>query len=355
MTNRKPEDIRSIAIVGHGGAGKTSLLETMLFDSGVITRMGRVDDKNTVSDFDPEEQKRAISINSSLCTFEFKGVVIHALDTPGFADFVGEQRSSMQVTDASVFAVNGNSGVEVQTLKLWDYSTDFNTAALFYVSRLDKENADFAKTVSDIQASVSKNALPLYLPIGSEASFKGVVNVLTRKSYTYKGDGSKDFTEGDVPSDMADDISSAHEALIERIVEADDELMMRYLDGEELCPNDIANAMRKAVASRILFPIIPGASVPNIGMFQILDAIADYLPSPLDIQPRKASKGEEEVEVTPDIDAPFSSLCFKVMVDPYVGKLSFVRVFSGKLTSDQTIFNVNKNEEERISSLFPER
>jgi len=350
MANRKPEDIRSIAIVGHGGAGKTSLLEAMLFDSGVITRMGRVDDKNTVSDFDPEEQKRTISINSSLCTFEYKGRTIHAIDTPGFADFVGEQRSSMQVTDALVFAVNGNSGVEVQTLKLWDYATDFNAAALFYVSRIDKENADFNKTVGDIQASISKNALPLYLPIGSEASFKGVVNVLSGKSYICKGDGSRDFTEGDVPSDMADAVSSANEALIEKIVEADDELMMRYLDGEELCPDDLAIAMRKAVASRILFPIIPGASVPNIGIFQILDAIADYLPSPLDIQPRKAMKGDEEAEAAPDVNAPFMSLCFKVMVDPYVGKLSFVRVFSGKLTSDQTIFNVNKNEEERISS-----
>ena len=233
MANRKPEDIRSIAIVAHGGAGKTSLVEAMLFDSGAITRMGRVDDKNTVSDFDPEEQKRSISINSSLCTFEYKGRTIHALDTPGFADFVGEQRSSMRVTDASVFAVNGNSGVEVQTLKLWEFATDFNSAALFYVSRLDKENASFDKAVSDIQANISKNALPIYLPVGAEASFKGVVSVLTGKSYTYKGDGSKDFTEGETPADMADAVSAAREALIERVVEADDELMMRYLDGEE--------------------------------------------------------------------------------------------------------------------------
>ncbi|MCL2684419.1 MAG: elongation factor G [Synergistaceae bacterium] len=350
MTNRKPEDIRSIAIVAHGGAGKTSLLEAMLFDSGVITRMGRVDDKNTVSDFDPEEQKRSISINSSLCTFEYKGRTIHALDTPGFADFVGEQRSSMQVTDASVFVVNGNSGVEVQTLKLWEYVTDFNAAALFYISRLDKENSNFTKAVNDIQASISRNALPLYLPIGAEASFKGNVNVITGKSYTYKGDGSKDFIEGDTPPEMADAVSSASEALIERIVEADDELMMRYLDGEELGIDDLKKAMRKAVATRIVYPIIPGASVPNIGIFQILDAIADFAPSPLDMPSRKATKGDEEVEVTPDVNAPFMSLCFKVMVDPYVGKLSFVRVFSGKLTSDQTIFNVIKNEEERISS-----
>ena len=350
MANRKPEDIRSIAIVAHGGAGKTSLAEAMLFDSGAITRMGRVDDKNTVSDFDQEEHKRSISINSSLCTFEYKGRTIHALDTPGFADFVGEQRSSMRVTDASVFVVNGNSGVEVHTLKLWEFATYFNSSAMFYVSRLDKENANFDKAVADIQANISKNALPLYLPIGSEASFKGVADVLTGKSYTYKGDGSKDFTEGAVPPDMADAVAAAREALIERVVEADDDLMTRYLDGEELDADDVSKAMRKAVAARILFPIIPGAAVPNIGIFQILDTIADYLPSPLDMAPRKAAKGDAETDIAPDVNAPFMSLCFKVMVDPYVGKLSFVRVFSGKLTSAQTIFNVNRGEEERISS-----
>ncbi|MDR1580688.1 MAG: elongation factor G [Synergistaceae bacterium] len=350
MANRKPEDIRSIAVVGHGGAGKTSLTEAMLFDSGTITRMGRVEDKNTVSDFDQEEQKRSISINSSLCSFEYKGRTLHVLDTPGFADFVGEQRSSMRVADSCLFAVNGNSGVEVQTLKLWEFAADFKSAVMFYVSRLDKENASFENAVNDIQASISKNALPLYLPIGSEASFTGVVNILTGKSYTYKGGGSKDFAEGDVPPDMANAVTSAREALIEKVVEADDELMMRYLDGEDLPPDDILGAVRKAVASRILFPIIPGSSVGNIGVFQIMDAIADYLPSPLDMTPRGAAKDDAEVEIAPDIDAPFTALCFKIMVDPYVGKLSFVRVFSGKLTSDQTIYNVNRGEEERISS-----
>jgi elongation factor G len=350
MANRKPEDIRSIAVVAHGGAGKTSLVEAMLFDSGVITRMGRIDDKNTVSDFDPEEQKRSISINSSLCSFEHKGRLIHALDTPGFADFVGEQRSSMRVTDASIFVVNGNSGVEVQTLKLWEFSQDFGSAALFFVSRLDKENASFDKAVADIQVNLSKNALPFYLPIGSESSFKGIVSVLTGKSYTYKGDGSKDFTEGNAPADLENAVASAREALIERAVEADDDLMTRYLDGEELPQQDIEKAIRKAISARILFPIIPGASVPNIGVFQVISTIADYLPSPLDMRPRKANKGDAEIEVAPDVNAAFMALCFKVMVDPYVGKLSFVRVFSGRLTSDQTIYNVNRGEEERISS-----
>lgn len=350
MGTRKPEDIRTIAIVAHGGAGKTSLIEAMLFDSGAISRMGRIDDKNTVSDFDPEEQKRSISINSSLCTFEYKGRTIHALDTPGFADFVGEQRSSMRVTDAAVFVINGNSGVEVQTLKLWEFSSGFESAAMFYVSRLDRENSDFDRVVGDIQRSLSKSALPLYLPIGAEASFNGVVNVLTGKSYVYKCDGSKGFTEGETPAGMTDAVSAAREALIEKIVEADDDLMTRYLDGEELPQPDIESALRRAVSSRILYPIIPGVSVHNIGVIQMMDAIADYMPSPLDMPPRKAIMGDAEIDIAPDIDGTFMALCFKVMVDPYVGKLSFVRVFSGRLTSDQMIYNVNKDEEERISS-----
>ncbi|MDR3332087.1 MAG: elongation factor G [Synergistaceae bacterium] len=352
MGNRKPEDIRTLALVSHGGAGKTSLTEAMLFDSGVITRMGRVDDKNTVSDFDPEEQKRSISINSSLSTFTYKDRTIHLLDTPGFSDFYFEQRAPMRVVDAAIVAINASAGVEVQTRKVWDFSEEFKTATLFYISKMDKEHADFAGAVSDVQNNLSNKALPLYLPIGAESSFKGLVNVLTGKSYTFKGDGSKDFTEGTTPPDLADAVAAAREELTERIVEADDDLMTRYLEGEELSSDELNAALRKAVIARIVFPIIPAASIPNIGVQQIMDAICDYFPSPLDMPPRKAMKGEteEEIDVAPEIKAPFMSLCFKVMVDPYVGRLSFIRVFSGQLTSDQMIYNVSKGVEERISS-----
>ncbi|MDR1943944.1 MAG: elongation factor G [Synergistaceae bacterium] len=352
MGTRKPEDIRTIALVSHGGAGKTSLTEALLFNSGAITRMGRVDDKNTVSDFDPEEQKRSISINSSLCTFSYKNKTIHLIDTPGFSDFYFEQRAPMRVVDAAIVVINATAGVEVQTRKVWDFSEEFNTATMFYVSKIDKEHADFVSAVNDVQANLSNKALPLMLPIGEETSFKGVVNLIDCKSYTYKGDGAKDFIEGDVPADMRDAVIKARDELIERVVEADDELMMRYLDGEELSNDEIEEALRKAVIARIVFPIIPGASVPNIGIVQIMDAIVSYLPSPLDVSPRKALKGEtqETVDIPPDINAPFMSLCFKVMVDPYVGRLSFIRVFSGQLSTDQTIYNVSKGVEERISS-----
>jgi len=350
MGTRKPEDTRSIALISHGGAGKTSLAEAFLFNTGLITRMGKIEDKNTVFDFDAEEQKRGISISTSLATVPYKNKTIFVLDTPGFADFVGEQRCAMRVADGAIVLVNATSGVEVQTQSVWAYAENFETPAIFFVSKLDREHTNFEEVVSDINENISDRAVPLYLPIGSDINFKGVVNVLTGKSYIYKGDGSKNFTEGDTPADMADAVSAARETLVERAVEADDEVMMRYLDGEELSTDELLAVLRKAVCTRSIFPIIPGCGTCNIGVLQLLDAIADYMPSPKDMLNHVALKGEEEVKVLPDENKPFLGFVFKVMVDPYVGKLSFVKVFSGKLTSDQTIYNVTQGEEERIGS-----
>ena len=350
MGTRKPEDIRSIELISHGGAGKTTLNEAFLFDAGLISRMGRVEDKNTVSDFDSEEQKRGISISTSLSTIPYKNKTLYILDTPGFADFVGEQRSAMRVADGALVLVNATSGVEVQTQSVWDFAETFETPAIFFVSKLDRENTDFDNVVADIQENISDRAVPLYLPIGSQLEFKGVVNVLTGKSYMYKGDGSSEYTEGDVPADMADAVAAARETLVERAVEADDELMMRYLDGEELSTEELLGVLRKAVCARSIYPIIPGSGSANIAVPQLMDMIVEYMPSPKDMLHRAALKGEEVVNIPPDENGPFLAFVFKVMVDPYVGKLSFVKVFSGHLTSDQTIYNVTEDQEERISS-----
>ncbi|MDO5563348.1 MAG: elongation factor G [Synergistaceae bacterium] len=350
MVTRKPEDSRSIALISHGGAGKTSLNETFMFNTGSISRMGKIEDKNTVSDFDSEEQKRGISISTSLSTVPYKGKTLFVLDTPGFADFVGEQRSAMRVADGAVVLVNATAGVEVQTQAVWSFAETFETPAIFFISKLDKEHASFDGVVKDIQENLTDKAVPLFIPIGSETNFKGLVNVLTNKAYTYKGDGSKDFTEGDVPADMTDAVAMARETLVERAVEADDEMMMRYLDGEEIATEELLSVLRKAVCSRAIFPVIPGSTTANIGVMQLMDMVVDYMPSSKDILTRAALKGEELVNIPPDENAPFLGFVFKVMVDPYVGKLSFVKVFSGKLTSDQPVFNVTQGEEERIGS-----
>lgn len=350
MGTRQPENTRSFAIAAHGGAGKTSLVEAMLFDSGSTTRLGKVEDGNTVSDFSQEEQKRQISINTSLMTMERNGKTLFVLDTPGFADFVGEMRSAVRVADTLVIAVSGTSGIEVQTDKAWETGEEFGLPVAFYISKLDRENSDFGKVLSDIKADYSEKAVPVFLPIGSESSFKGVVDVLRGKAYIYETNGSGKFTEGDVPADMADDVASAREALVEAVVEADDEMMMRYLDGETISDGELLPVLRKAIAARLLLPVFPGSSTQNVGVHQILDFIVDFFPSPLEARTRPAKKGDKDIEVAPDPSATFSAICFKVMVDPYVGKLSFIRVNSGTLTSDNNIFNVNKGDDERISS-----
>ncbi len=350
MGTRQPENTRSIAIAAHGGAGKTSLVEAMLFDNGITSRLGKVEDGNTVSDFSQEEQKRQISINTSLITMERKGRQLFVLDTPGFADFVGEMRSAIRVADSLLIAVSGVSGIEVQTDKAWETGSEFNLPTAFYISKLDRENADFGKVLNDIRSDYSDKAVAAFLPVGAEASFKGVVDLLGNKAYLYETNGSGKFTEGDIPADMADEAAQARESLVEAIVEADDELMMRYLDGETIPVEELLPALRKAIASRTVLPVFPGSSTLNVGVHQILDFIADFFPSPLDSRSRPALKGQESVEIVPDPAGQFSAICFKVMVDPYVGKLSFIRVNSGSLTSDNTIFNVNKGEEERISA-----
>ena len=350
MGTRQPENTRSIAIAAHGGAGKTSLVEAMLFDNGITSRLGRVEDGNTVSDFSQEEQKRQISINTSLITMERKGRQLFVLDTPGFADFVGEMRSAIRVADSLMIAVSGVSGIEVQTDKAWETGSEFNLPTAFYISKLDRENADFGKVLNDIRSDYSDKAVAVFLPVGAEASFKGVVDLLGNKAYIYETDGSGKFAEGDIPADMADEAAQARETLVEAIVEADDELMMRYLDGETISEEELLPALRKAILTRTVLPVFPGSATLNVGVHQILDFIADFFPSPVESRKRPALKGEENVEISPDPAGQFSAICFKVMVDPYVGKLSFIRVNSGSLTSDNTIYNVNKGEEERISS-----
>ena len=191
---------------------------------------------------------------------------------------------------------------------------------------MDKENADYARTVQDIQEHLTDRALPLFLPIGQESAFKGLVNVLTGKAYTYKADGSRDFTEGEIPAEMADNVAAAREALVERVVEVDDEAMMRYLEGEEIGQDEAFSLLRKAVREARVFPVLPGSGTANVGVFQFLDTVCDVLPSPVEMPPRPAFHGDEEVQIKPDPEGIFNGMCFKVMVDPYVGKLSFIRL-----------------------------
>ncbi len=330
MGARKPEDTRSFALCAHGGAGKTSLAEAMLFDNGNITRMGSVQNGNTVSDFQSEEQKRNISISTSLMTFERKGKTFYVLDAPGYADFTGEMSAAIRVADTAVILVSAVGGIEVQTSKAWEYASHHNAPVAFVISKMDRENADFDKVLADIKSQFSQNALPVFLPIGSADKFSGVIDVL----------------KSDAP-----EAESYKEALIEAAVEMDDALMEKYLEGETIPEADIERTLKKAIAAKRIMPVFALSSAVNIGVKEFMDFVADYFPSPVDIGAIEAFDGDKKVMAEPKVDAPFSALCFKVMADAFVGKLSFIRVYSGSLSSEGTnIYNVNKGEEERISS-----
>ncbi|OON88171.1 MULTISPECIES: elongation factor G [unclassified Pyramidobacter] len=346
----KTEDIRSIAIVAHGSAGKTSLAEALLFDAGVTTRRGSVENGNTVSDYTAEEQKRQISISTSLLNYDYKGKKVFVLDVPGYADFIGDLRSSLRVAGSAVMLVSAVDGVEVQTEKAWEFAREFETSTIFFVNKMDRENADYNGVYEQIRANLSKGAYRFMLPIGSEASFKGVVDVLKDIAYVYNDDSGK-FEEQGIPEEMISDAHRARGYLVEAIVEEDEEMMMRYLDGEDIPIDELLPVLQRCIYKCKIFPVMPGSALKNIGVRQLMDLIVDYLPSPLEMRERPAVKGgEKEITIKPDDDATFSGLCFKVLVDPYVGKLSYVRVNSGKLTTDEPIFNVSTGQEERVST-----
>ncbi len=346
----KTEDIRSIALVAHGGSGKTTLAEALLFDAGVISRRGTVENGNTVSDYTAEEQKRHISIGTSLLNFDHKGKKVFVLDVPGYADFVGDLRSSLRVSGSAVMLVSAVDGVEVQTEKAWEFANEFETSTIFFINKMDRENADFNGVFEQIRKDLTKNAYRFMLPIGSESTFKGVVDVLKDIAYIYNDDSGK-YEEHGVPEDMVPDAHRARGYLVEAIVEEDEEMMLRYLDGEDIPIDELLPVLQRCIYKCKIFPVIPGSAAKNIGVKQLMDLIVDYLPSPLEMRERPAVKGgEKEITIKPDDNATFSGLCFKVLVDPYVGKLSYIRVNSGRLTTDEPIFNVSTGDEERVST-----
>lgn len=346
----KTEDIRSIAIVAHGGAGKTTLAEALLYDAGVTTRRGSVENKNTISDYTAEEQKRQISIGTSLLNFHHKGKTVFVLDVPGYADFTGDLRGSLRVSGSAVMLVSAVDGVEVQTEKAWEFAQEFETSTIFFINKMDRENADFNGVFEEIRKEMTKGAYRFMLPVGKESSFKGLVDVLKDVAYIYSDESGK-FEEQPVPEDMKPEVHRARGYLVEAIVEEDEDMMMRYLDGEDIPIDELLPILQRCIYKCKIFPVIPGSAAKNIGVKQLMELIVDYLPSPLEMRERPAVKGgETEITIKPDDNATFSGLCFKVLVDPYVGKLSYIRVNSGRLTTDETIFNVSTGDEERIST-----
>ncbi len=346
--------VRTFAIISHGGAGKTSLAECMLFDAGATTRLGKVDEGTSSMDYEPEEVRRKITINTAFNTFSWQKHQATVIDTPGDFNFIAETKTSLQGADSVVVVVDAIDGIKVQTEKVWEFADEFNQPRVIFVSKMDRERADFYKVVEDIQNNFGKSCVPLLLPIGAAENFKGVVDVLGEKAYLYTQGDSGKFEVEEVPADLTDRLAQYREELIEHVAESSDQLLEKYLEEGELSPEEVKQGLRTAVLSGNLVPVACGSGTMNAGVQPLLDLIVESMPSPLDRGTKigKAPQGDGEVSREPDPEAPFSALVIKTISDPYAGRLSVMRIYSGGLEPDSTIYNATKGSKERFGQLL---
>ncbi len=341
--------IRNIVLLSHQGAGKTSLAEYLLFTSGAIQRLGNVRDGTTTSDYDPLEIERHMGINLSLLPIQWKEMKLNLIDTPGYADFIGEVKSGLRVTEGAIIVICAASGVEVGTEQMWNDTEKAKLPRLIFVNKMDRDNANFFSTLAGIQAKLSSKCLPLQFPIGSQKDFQGIIDLVTMKAYI--GTAAQ---ESEIPPTLREQAEASREKLVEAAVEIDDELINKYLGGEAISNEEILAAIRKSTIAGKLVPVFVGSALQGIGTQQLLDSICHYLPSPEEkgaIVAKNVATGEQE-EIKPSPEAPFSSLVFKTTADPYVGKLSYFRVYSGVISSNSQAWNANKGSMERIGQLF---
>jgi len=346
------QKLRNIALVSHGGSGKTSLAEVMLYKAGLTNRIGRVEDGNTVMDFEPEEIKRTSSVSSAFHHFEWNKATINLIDTPGDQSFFTDTKFSMRAADCAAVLVDAVDGIKVQTEQAWEFATDFNIPCFIFINKLDRERADFFRTFEDARQIFDPKPILVQLPIGSEADFRGVVDLARMKAYIYDETGKA--KETDIPADMQDQVEEEREAFIENVAESDDELIERYLEGETLTDDDIKEALKQGMLTRSFVPVLCGSATKNVGVDLLLNFIANIAPSPIERGNWMVTdlSGENEMEREPDPDAPFSAFVFKTVADPYAGRLSIFRVVSGSLGSDGNFYNSSKESKERFSQLL---
>jgi elongation factor G len=342
----KTEAIRNVALIGHGSAGKTSLSEAMLYDTGAITRLGKVEEGSTVSDFEDEEVRRSISLNMSIIPCELRGHKVNVIDTPGYLDLMGEVKNALRVVDGALVVTDAVSGVEVGTELVWGYADENNLPRMVVVNKMDRDNASLESALNSLANAFDLNFIPLVLPIGKEQSLSGVYDLISQKARLgAKGDA------GDAPADVLDAAAEWREKLVESAAEGDDELIMKYFEDEELTEEEIRRGLRSAMRAGTLVPVYFVSSTANIGIVPLLETIIDIFPSPADGNPYQAQGVEGTEELGADSSGPLAALVFKTSTDQY-GKRSFLRVISGALESDTRATNANKNEEERLGQLY---
>jgi len=349
MTIYASDKLRNVVLLGHNGSGKTSLAEAMLYDTGGVNRLGRVDDGTSVSDYDEEERRRKMSINMSVVPCEWQGYKLNILDIPGYMDFTGEVIGGVHVVDSAVVVLDSVGGVEVGTEQVWHYADERKLPRLVFVNKMERENVDYGSVVAQISAKFDVTAVAVQLPIGSQADFGGVVDLVAQKAYM----GEK-ATESPIPDDMADAVEEARLVLIEAAAEGKDELMEKYFEEETLSDDEIWQGLSARIGQGNLVPVTCGSAAMNVGVLPLIQAIIQVLPSPVKAAPFLAQNPATgaEVQLQADSAGDLVALVFKTMADPYVGKLSFFRVYSGTLESDSRAYNSRTGTEERIGQVY---
>ncbi|MGI8423921.1 MAG: elongation factor G [Chloroflexota bacterium] len=353
MKTYAPDAIRNVGLFSHMGLGKTTLAEAMLFNAGAINRMGRVDEGTTTSDYDPDEHRRTMSVQVSLLPIEWKDHKINLLDTPGYADFAGEVMSALRVVDGAVIVADAVSGLEVGTEQAWDYCRERDVPRVVVINRMDRENANFERTLEQLREKFGKCVVPVQVPIGSRDQYRGVVDLLDRKALMFGEDGH--VTEGEIPADLAEAVQSFADQLMESVAETNDDLIAKYLEGTPLTHEEVVKGVHDGVRNGSMVPVVSTAGLVNKGIGLLLDAITTFLPSPAEAGAITVTEKGKEVELAPDPNGPLAALVFKTLADPFIGKLTFFRVYSGTLRPDGQVWNANKEKEERIGTVMTMR
>jgi len=351
---QKSEQLRNVALVAHGGSGKTSLAEAILFNGKATTRLGKVDDGTSNLDFEPEEIKRGITISSAFHHCSWKKATINLIDSPGDDNFLSDSRASLQAADGVIVVIDATAGVKVGTEKVWGFADEQKLPKMVFVNKLDRERANFFQVMKELSQIFEIKPTPLFLPIGEEDKFSGLVDLIKMRAYLCSKDTSGKFEVADIPADMEEVVSEWRETMIENIVEVNDDLMEKYLEGEEISPKDMEETLINGIKKGLVVPIACGSAALNMGIAQLMDLIVQGFPSPLEIGAKKGTKpgGKEEIEMPASSDAPLSALVFKTVADPFAGKLTLLRVFSGTIHSDATVYNANKKIREKYGQLF---
>ncbi len=354
MKSYSAEWIRNVGLIGHGGSGKTSTAEAILYIAGVSDRLGKIGDNSSIMDFDPDEVKRGNSTNASLATFEFEKHKINLIDTPGTNNFVGDTVGCIRVVDGAVVVIGAETGVQFYTEKTWKWANDQGIPRIIFLNKMDSEEAQITSILDVVRKKFSVKPVLMDLPVGKGAEFKGIVDLVEQKYFEYEKDGKGIGKPTDIPANLADEVETTRMELVEAVAEADDVLIEHYLETGELTEEEFLGGLRQGISTGRLVPVLLGSALHNIGIDRLMDAMVQYFPSPDKRSAQLATtlNGEDTTEVATNVEGPFTAQVFKTIADPYAGKLTLFRVFSGKLTGDSSVYNVNQETSERVGQLM---